>query len=832
MENEYDARIKINELLQQADWRFSDTTLGKRNVLEEKSISTDYKKRPDYKLLDDTGKEIAVLEAKRPQKSPLDGKEQARDYAQRLNARFVILSNGEEHYLWDIECGHPTSIYDFPSAYTLTYWKEFFQPHYRRLADEIVEEDYIIQSQQPHFKTDPKYLDPATRDEYLNENDLKLLRLYQVRAIHALQKNARNQQTRFLFEMATGTGKTLIAAAVIKLFLRTGNAKRVLFLVDRIELEHQARDGFKDYLKKDFHVVIYKENRKEWQNAEIVVTTVQSLVKERRYLAIFKPNDFDLVISDEAHRSINGEARKVFEYFIGFKLGLTATPKDYLKHAVANPNDPREWERRLLLDTYRIFGCNQGEPTFRYTLLDGVREKVLINPLAIDARTDITTQLLSEQGYAVILPDEAVEEAFTGRDFEKRLFNQATNESFCEVFLKNALRDPISGEIGKSLIFCVSQDHAQKIADILNKIASGRFPNQYQSSNFAMQVTSDIPGAAQFAADFKNDKLNCKSKFLEGYETSKTRVCVTVAMMTTGYDCPDLLNICFMRPIFSPTDFVQMKGRGTRKFTFNCKDGEKKGLTVKKERFHLFDFFANCEYFEEKFNYDQVLKLPKPTDKTGAAGAVGESGVFADDAEGINSGKIIILHQDDPLKSLQTTVIGSEGMKIDRQLFQQARQVIVADAEIKNAVAHRQWDDAVQAMRDKYEDKPNLFLTLDKIRRSEGLDRRITWREVLERVFGMTQADRFLTKLEKLEADIEPFFVHHAPDPALIPVIHDFMKLYLTDERFRSIINHRDFGKLHAYSGFSMENLKQLGRYRETIVEYIKTNISLNSYLD
>jgi len=831
MEEEKDARCKINQLLEQAEWRFDDTTLGRRNVFEENPLDSHDRKRPDYTLLDDTGKEIAVLEAKRPQKSPLDGKEQARHYAQRLNARFVILSNGEEHYLWDIESGHPTSIYDFPCLSTLTYSKKFY-PQYERLADEPITADYILQSQQPNFERDPKYQNPATRDEYLDENNLKLLRPYQLSAIHALQKHARNRHTRFLFEMATGTGKTLIAAAVIKLFLRTGNAKRVLFLVDRIELENQAEEGFKSCLKKDFHVVIYKEARSDWKKAEIVVTTVQSLVKEHRYQEVFKPDDFDFVISDEAHRSINGIARKVFEYFIGFKLGLTATPKDYLKHAQANPDDPREWERRLLLDTYRAFGCGQGEPTFRYALLDGIRDQVLINPLAIDARTDITTQLLSEQGYAVILSDAPEsEEVFTGRAFEKRLFNQATNETFCEIFLDNALRDPISGEIGKSLIFCVSQDHAQKIADILNKMASGRFPNQYQSSNFAVQVTSDIPGAAQFANDFKYNNLRGKSKFLPGYETSKTRVCVTVAMMTTGYDCPDLLNIGFMRPIFSPTDFVQMKGRGTRSFTFECQDGEKKGLKRKKERFYLFDFFANCEYFEEKFDYDKVLKLPKFSDKTGDGGGNAD---FTDDDDtgGANFGGIVILHEDDPLKSLQQTVIGQEGMKIDRQLFQQARQVIVADAEIKNAVAHRQWDDAVRAMQDKYEDKPNLFLTLEKIRRSEGLDRRITWREVLERVFGMTPTDRFLTKLEKLNADINQFLERYAPDSSMIPLIRDFISLYLTDERFRSIINHKNFNELHTYSGFSVENLKQLGSYREIIVEYIKTNISLNSYLD
>ena len=183
-------------------------------------------------------------------------------------------------------------------------------------------------------------------------------------------------------------------AAVIKLFLRTGNASRVLFLVDRLELEDQANRAFKDYLSNDFDTVIYKERRDDWRHAEIVVTTVQSLMFNNKYQTLFSPTDFDLVISDEAHRSISGNARSVFDYFVGYKLGLTATPRDYLRGAgTLGPNvrDPREVERRLMLDTYRTFGCGSGEPTYRYSLLDGVRDGYLISPTVVDARTEVTT---------------------------------------------------------------------------------------------------------------------------------------------------------------------------------------------------------------------------------------------------------------------------------------------------------------------------------------------------------------------------------------------------------------------------------------------------------
>ena len=257
------------------------------------------------------------------------------------------------------------------------------------------------------------------------------------------------------FEMATGTGKTLTAAAIIKLFLRSGNASRVLFLVDRLELEDQAQKQFTNLLSADYTTVIYKERRDEWRSADIVVTTVQSLLFNNKHQTLFSPTDFDLVISDEAHRSISGNARAVFDYFVGYKLGLTATPRDYL-HGFSktgpNVNDPREAERRLLLDTYRTFGCESGQPTFRYSLLDGVQDGYLVNPIVVDARTDVTTQLLADQGFVVSVTDDTGDEhdeTFKQREFEKRFFSEATNQVFCKTFLENALRDPVSGEIGK-----------------------------------------------------------------------------------------------------------------------------------------------------------------------------------------------------------------------------------------------------------------------------------------------------------------------------------------------------------------------------------------------
>ena len=378
---------------------------------------------------------------------------------------------------------------------------------------------------------------------------------YQLKAIQRLQAAVGDGKDRFLFEMATGTGKTLTAAAVIKLFLRSGNVRRVLFLVDRLELEDQAKKSFAALLSADFQTVIYKENRDDWHRAEIVVTTVQSLLFNNKYQKLFSPTDFDLVISDEAHRSIGGNARAVFDYFIGWKLVLTATPRDYLRRFdSSNPGtrDPREGERRLLLDTYRTFGCENSQPTFRYSLLDGVKEGYLINPTVVDARTGITTQLLSDEGFVVSFTDdtgEDQEQVFKQREFEKRFFADATNQLFCKTFLENALRDPVSGEIGKSIIFAVSQNHAAKLTQILNQIADRMYPGKYQS-DFAVQVTSQIPDAQQFTVNFSNNNLLGSGNFFPAYKTSKARVCVTVGMMTTGYDCTDLLNLGLFRPIF------------------------------------------------------------------------------------------------------------------------------------------------------------------------------------------------------------------------------------------------------------------------------------------
>jgi len=836
------ARIKINRMLQEAGWRLEDNREGKANVVFESHVKITQKAQDelgedfentkngfiDYLLLDEKGYPFIVLEAKSESKNPLVGKEQARKYANNTNCRFVILSNGNMHYFWDLEKGSPYIITRFPEPISVKGYSKY-KPNPERLVNELVRDNYIAITQMPQYEEDPNWQDKDTREGFIHLHKLRFLRDYQIKAIRSIQEAVKTGQDRFLFEMATGTGKTLTAAAIIKLFLRTGNASRVLFLVDRLELEEQARKAFIEYIKNDYQTVIFKESREDWRRAEIVVTTVQSLLFNDKYKQIFSPTDFDLVISDEAHRSIGGNARAVFEYFIGYKLGLTATPKDYLKRfdtGKVHPNDQREYERRLLLDTYRTFGCESGHPTFRYSLIDGVKDNYLINPVVVDARTDVTTQLLSDEGYAVVVENEEgqeEEESFFHRDFEKKFFSEDTNRLFCSTFLKHALRDPISKEIGKTIVFAISQNHAAKLTQVFNQMADKMYPDKYKS-DFAVQVTSVIPDAQQYTINFsdKSNNLMGTANFLDWYKTSKTRVCVTVGMMTTGYDCTDILNICLMRPIFSPTDFVQIKGRGTRKHKFEDQiidpEMKKDAVDIVKEKFKLFDFFGNCEYFEEKYNYDEILKLPQRSKK---GKLVDIPPVYIQGYE---------REDDDHLKVIHEEAIGLEGMKIDRMFFEKFEDVVKDDDYIRENVMAENWDKVLEYLNREIMNKPKEYFTPEKLRKSLKHDRKVTLREMLEYIFGLIPSIK--SKDELLEDEFYKFISDYKPsDTDDIIALKYFFKTYIVDETFRKIINEKRYAELAVNPVFPLEAYRAIPKkWREIVPEYVYDYVSLNKY--
>ena len=843
--NEATARIKINKLLERAGWRFLPQGDKPANVCLEHGVSIkqteldalgdDFQKTGngfiDFLLLDSRGFPLIVLEAKSEDKQPLTGKEQARRYARAQNCRFVILSNGNLHYFWDLERGNPYIITSFPAPESVARYNKV-KPDPKRLVDERVGDDYIVLSQRPNYASEAAWKNDAERPGFIKANNLRFLRPYQLRAAHALQQAVRDGNDRFLFEMATGTGKTLTAAAVIKLFLRSDNASRVLFLVDRLELEEQARKVFDALLSADFSTVVYKEKRNDWRSAEIVVTTVQSLLFNNKYQALFSPTDFDLVISDEAHRSISGNARAVFDYFVGYKLGLTATPRNYLHgFSSTDPNlhDPREAERRLMLDTYRTFGCESREPTFRYSLLDGVKDGYLVNPTVVDARTHVTTQLLANKGFTVSFIDDTGEEhkeIFYQPEFEKSFFSDDTNRVFCKTFLENALRDPVSGEIGKSIVFGVSQNHAARLAQTLNEMADAMFPGKYRS-DFAVQVTSQIPDAQQFSINFANNNLMGSANFLPAYRTSKARVCVTVGMMTTGYDCTDVLNIGLFRPIFSPTDFIQIKGRGTRKHNFldqlfNSSIADEVA-EPEKSKFKLFDFFANCEYFETEFNYDEALHLPR------LQSAKGKGGI-----EGNGNGPTALGGYEylgrDTLSGIMEETVGPEGMKIDRVMFDRFADTVREDATVKKAVEAGQWDQVIDYVNREVFDKPEEYYNLEKLRKAAAVDRRLTLREILERVFNLIPG--FKSKDELLEEEFAKFVAQHKPPRASsVGIIKTYFKAYAANEHFRRTIDKRRFAQLATNPAFSRDDFRKVPvRYRKLVPEYIKDYVSLNQF--
>ncbi len=833
--SEAKARIKINKLLESTGWRFFDDENGSANIILENNtkitkeilndLGENFEKTSngfiDYLLLDSKGKPFIVLEAKKEDLPALVGKEQAREYAISQNVKYVILSNGNSHYFWNVESGNPETITSFPKPESIEGFSSF-KPDKNKLINEDVSDDYIAKTQIPNYAKNPDYINEGKRDEFLRKNSLRFLRKYQKSAVQSIQKSVKEGNSRFLFEMATGTGKTLTSAAVIKLFLRTGNSNRVLFLVDRIELEDQAYKAFRDYLKNDYRTVIYKQNKNDWRKAEIVVTTVQSLMVNNKYQDKFSPTDFDLVISDEAHRSIGGNSRAVFEYFIGYKLGLTATPKDYLKK-IEKIDDPREVERRTLLDTYETFGCSTGEPTYRYSLLDGVNDGFLINPTTIDARTDITTQLLSDKGYIIPSKDEEgndIETSYKHRDFEKKFFSDVTNRVLCQILLKNSLNDPITKEIGKSIVFCVSQKHAIKITQILNELAHEMYPGKY-NSDFAVQVTSWIPTAQEDTIKFTNNNLKGNSRWLEGYISSKARVCVTVGMMTTGYDCPDILNLALMRPIFSPTDFIQIKGRGTRKnhFGFEYKDdmGEIEKISEEKSTYYLFDFFANCEYFEEKYDYNTKLKVPKKSKKDNQND---KDYIPTIDADNFN------YHGIDKIRALEKKKIDKMGMKVDRMFFQNFEDKISEDDTVQK-LAKVDLDAAASYIEDNILDKPEEYFTLKKLRKSLKIDRKITTREIVDKIFN---GEEIKMRDPLLDQEYDKFISIHKPDENNRELKY-FFRAYLTDNEIRDVIDKKDYGRLLSHDSFDLDDFKKVNeRYREVIPQYINEYVPVEKF--
>ena len=653
--------------------------------------------RADYLLKDSLGRVLCVLEAKREGLDPYDAKEQARGYAENLNAPFIILSNGREHWFWNYERADQRDAYRIerlPSREDLERVRlKNLQPP-RPLESEIVAPEYLR-----HLKHD------------------LTLRRYQIRAMDEIARLFDTKGLRkFLLEMATGTGKTLLCAALIRRFLMSRNAERVLFIVDRIELANQTIEDFAVVLP-EFKPVIYKTARRtgELLGASVVVATIQSLMTDRRYREEFTPFYFDLVINDEAHRSIYGDAREVVQFFQATRIGLTATPKAYLKNInmqqLAEEN-PQALEARQLRDTYHYFGCKPGFPTFRYDIIDAVKDPegpFLCLPKIFDLRSDITTKALAESGWAVVVNEQ--EENFKIQDLEKKIFTPTRNRLMCEAFLKEAQKDP-AGAIGKSIVFAVNQTHATNLTKIFNELQPG----------IALTITSRIPEASVLAKEFRDGKC-------------AERIAVSVDMLSTGHNCRDLLNIGLFRPVFSPTEYIQIKGRGTRLYTFII------GHTAyEKSCFFLLDFCAVAEYFEEKYDYTVPLKLPRPKSEaketatkpvhplSGPMTEDGPVGMSLPDAKyGERDARDIpVWTGRDVMVSEEIRIVGPNGEKVDIMTFRggyerDIKEFVEKTPALKAAVEAEDDDVIETILNERFYHRPEMYYSPDKLIVSYGI---------------------------------------------------------------------------------------------------------------
>lgn len=674
------SRVIIDKKLREAGWEIENNT---QVIFEDHSDAG----RADYVLKDDAGRAVALIEAKRPDIDPYSAKKQAFDYIQSQypNIRYIYLANDKIIYLWDLDGGGDAQV--VPA---------FFSP------DDLVRRRSSKAANIAKGLTAEQVLDNYFSDVADNVK----IRPYQLGAWESIAQNFDTGKKSFLLEMATGTGKTVLGALIISRFLRTNNAQNVLFLVDRRSLATQTKNTFEKLLRGVSAVGTYwGSNRKNLTGSNVVVATIQSLMLHGA--RDFSPGYFDLIIHDEAHRSIySPEARAAVDHFIGAtKIGLTATPRDFLKNIDVEQlaeKDPRKLERRLQRDTYRYFGCEDGVATFRYTIQDGVKEKYLISPKYHKMNTSITQQALSDEGITQISDVELEEgESIKIRDLEKKVHFPVRNRRMVEEFLEHALRTP-DNEIGKTLIFAVSQDHALALEKILNELKP-----EY-GGRFAMTITSRVQGAHDIAKDFARD-------------TNKLpRVGVTVDMLATGFDCPEILNIVLARPIFDTTTYQQIKGRGTRL----CPD-------INKKEYIVFDFCGVVSYFDEKYDWEAPARLAPEggvtqnheeaergevatgTDGPVIGGVVAEEKRISQTADIVLMRDIITLPEGD---TVDKNMYRDEWTRAVQEFMRQKDSMVVGALEDPNTV-----DELINEINTKLLNKPKLYFNEENLQESHRI---------------------------------------------------------------------------------------------------------------
>ena len=536
--SEYETRkIYIDAMLDDAGWE-----LGKDWIEEVELPGMPNKSGvgyADYVLYDDAHKPLAVIEAKRTCVDVSKAREQAELYANLLETKYkrrpvIFLTNGFETRIIDNQ---------YPERKVAAIYSK-----------RDLEKLFNLQTMRTSLKNIVVDSDIAGR-------------YYQKAAIKAVCDTFERNRRKALLVMATGSGKTRTVIALCKVLLDAGWVKNILFLADRNSLVTQAKRSFNNQLKDELSTTNLVEDKANY-NAHAVFSTYQTMmncidnVKDEQG-KLFTCGHFDLVICDEAHRSIYNKYRDIFEYFDAPLVGLTATPKDEIDK-----------------NTYSIFDLENGVPTYGYELAQAVKDGYLVDYMSVE-----TTFKFIEQGIAYDeLSEEDKEEyerTFANEDGEVPekisptalntwVFNEDTIKQVLHILMTQGLRINYGETLGKTIIFAKNHKHAEEIFRIFNK--------EYPSLKGHAKVIDNSINYAQAAIDEFSDPKKLP------------QIAISVDMLDTGIDVPEVLNLVFFKKVMSKAKFWQMIGRGTRK----C-DGLIDGAD--KDKFYIFDFCGNFEFF-------------------------------------------------------------------------------------------------------------------------------------------------------------------------------------------------------------------------------------------
>lgn len=507
----------------------------------------------DYVLWGDDGKPLALVEAKRTRRDPRAGQQQAKLYADCLEKQFgqrplIFYSNGYEHWLWDDTRYPPREVQGF-------YKKSELELAIQRRATR-------------------KLLATAQISKAIVE------RYYQTRAIRRIAEAfERDNDRKALLVMATGAGKTRTIIALCDLLMRCNWVKRVLFLADRVALVNQAVGAFKQFLPDASPVNLVTEKDAEGRVFVSTYPTIMGLIDDTRDgQRRFGSGHFDLIIIDEAHRSVFQKYRAIFDYFDALLVGLTATPKDEIDR-----------------NTYSLFDLEKGVPTDAYSLEEAVRDKFLVPLLAVSVplkfqrqgiRYDELSDDEKDEWDAIEWNDDGtVPNQVEAAAVNKWLFNIDTVDKVLEHLMTHGLTVAGGDRLGKTIIFAKNQQHAEFIEERFNV----NYP--HLKGEFARTITFKTEYAQSLIDAFSNKEKS-------------PHIAISVDMLDTGIDIPEVVNLVFFKLVRSKTKFWQMIGRGTRL----CPDLFAPGAD--KQFFYVFDYCQNLEYFSQN-----------PTTTDGASGA-------------------------------------------------------------------------------------------------------------------------------------------------------------------------------------------------------------------